>query len=252
MEMHYQTKTSTKNTTAGNIAYLLLSFPLGLCYFILIVTGLALGTGTIVIWIGLPILFITLLMVRGMATIERRLAACLLHVTFPYEPMREASRQSFTQRFVSVLRDPSTWTSLIYMMLKLPLGIISFTLALTMPIVSLAVTTLPLAYLINLFVNSILLKNGIHSTGFIIPDFIVVNSQFDPVMFARSFVGIPIGLALWFMTRGLLNGLASVSGEIARALLSPGAAGITRQPQQFYAAPMEQEHSQMYDSRELV
>ncbi len=250
MEMHLQAKTTKKSTTAGNIAYLLLSFPLGLCYFILIVTGLALGAGTLVIWIGLPILFITLLMVRGMATIEQRIATSLLYVSFPYDTVREASRQSFTRRFVSVLCDPSTWTGIIYMILKLPLGIISFTLALTLPIVSLVVTALPLAYLINLLVNVILLQNGIHSTGFIIPGFIVVNAQFDPVMFVRSFVGVPVGLALWFATRSLLNGLALVSGEIARALLSPGAATPMGQSQQFYAAPMAHEQSHMYDPRE--
>lgn len=250
MEMHLQTKTSKKSTTAGNIAYLLLSFPLGLCYFILIVAGLALGASTVIIWIGLPVLFITLLMVRGMATIEQRIAANLLHVSFPYDTMREAPGQSFTRRFASVLRDPSTWTGIMYMIVKLPLGIISFTLALTLPIVSLAVTALPLAYLINLLVNVILLQNGIHSTGYIIPGFIEVHSQFDLVMFARSFVGVPVGLALWFMTRSLLNSLALVSGEIARALLSPGVASMSHQPQQFYAAPMAHEQSQMYDPRE--
>ena len=254
MKMHLQAKTAKKSTTAGNITYLLLSFPLGLCYFILIVTGLALGAGTLVIWIGLPILFITLLMVRGMATIEQRIAASLLHVSFPYDTMREAPRQSFTRHFASVLRDPSTWTGIIYMMLKLPLGIISFTLALTLPIVSLAVTALPLAYLINLLVNVILLQNGIHSTGYIIPGFIEVHNQFDLVMFARSFVGVPVGLALWFMTRSLLNGLAAISGEIARALLSPSMAATRNHPQYFYAAPIAQEQSQMYeyDARERV
>ncbi len=247
MEMHVQSKPMKKSTTAANIAYLLLSFPLGLCYFILVVTGIAVGIGTLVIWVGLPILFVTLLMVRGMATIERITATSLLHVSFP-DAMREAPRQGFMRRFASVLRDPSTWMSMIYMIVKFPLGIISFTLALTLPIVSVAVTALPLAYLINLFVNLILLKSGIHSTGYIIPNFIEVGTQFDAAIFARTFIGVPVGLALWFMTRALLNGLALISGEIALALLSPGTAGMTRQPEQFYAAPMMQQQSDMYES----
>ena len=108
------------------------------------------------------------------------------------------------------------------MILKLPLGIISFTLALVLPFVSLAITVLPLVYLVNLLVNVILLKNGIQSTGYIIPYFIEVHGQFDLAMFARSFIGIPIGLAFWFATRFLLSGLALLSGEIARGLLSAG------------------------------
>ena len=102
-----------------------------------------------------------------------------------------------------------------------------------------AVTVLPLVYLINLFVNVILLKSGIQSKGIIIPYFIEVQGQFDLVMFARSFIGIPVGLALWFVTRSLLNGLALFSGEMARALLSPGEADVMMiQPDQIYGPPM--------------
>ena len=77
---------------------------------------------------------------------------------------------------------------------KLPLGIFSFTLALVLPILAIATTLMPLNYLINLLVNVILLRNGIQSTGYIIPYFIEVHGTFDPVMFARLFIGIPIGL----------------------------------------------------------
>jgi hypothetical protein len=105
-------------------------------------------------------------------------------------------------------------------------------------------------YLINLLVNMILLNNGIHSMGIIIPHFIEVDGQFDLVMFARSFIGIPVGLALWFVTRALLNGIALISGEIARALLSPGEADVMTQSDRFYASPMYQEGLHMHASRE--
>jgi hypothetical protein len=216
-------KTTKKSTTAGNIAFLLLSFPLGLIFFLVTVIGFALGVSTLILWIGLPMLFATLVLVRGMAMIERRMATNLLHVSFPYQlHYHDMPQPGFLKRFVNVLRDPLTWTSMIYMIVKLPLGIISFTLALVLPIVSLALTLLPLVYLVNLFVNTILWKNGIQSTGIIVPYFIEVRGQFDLVMFARSFIGVPIGLALWLVTRFLINGLALLSGEIARALLSPG------------------------------
>jgi hypothetical protein len=66
------------------------------------------------------------------------------------------------------------------------------------------------------------MKNGIQSTGIIVPYFVEVRGQFDLVMFARSFIGVPCGLAFWLATRFLLNGLALLPGEIARVLLSPG------------------------------
>ena len=249
METHLHT--TQKSTIAGNIAFLLLSFPLGLLYFLLVVIGLTVGVSTLILWIGLPILFATLVLVRGMAAIERRMATNLLHVSFPSQRYRhDASQQGFLRRFGNALRDPLTWTSTIYMLLKLPLGIISFVLALVLPIVAISVTLLPLAYLVNLFVNSILLMNGIQSTGIIIPYFIEVRGQFDLVMFARSFIGVPIGLILWFVTRYLLNGLALLSGEMARALLSPGEAEVISQPDQLYASPMAQEELRVYTSRE--
>ncbi len=151
------------------------------------------------------------------------MVANLLHVSFPDQlHYHDMPQRGFLKKFGNVLRDPLTWTSMIYMIVKLPLGIISFTLALVLPIVSLALTLLPLVYLVNLFVNTILWKNGIQSTGIIVPYFLEVRGQFDLVMFARSFIGVPIGLALWLVTRFLLNNLALLSGEIARALLSPG------------------------------
>jgi hypothetical protein len=221
--MATQLYTTKKSTTAGNIAFLLLSFPLGLIYFLVTVIGLAVGLSTLILWIGLPILFATLVLIRGMAAVERRMATNLLYVSFPYQQQsHDMPQKGFFRRFGSILRDPLTWTSTLYMILKLPLGIISFTLALVLPIVSLALTLLPLVYLVNLFVNTILLKNGIQSTGIIIPYFVEVRGQFDLVMFARSFIGVPIGLTFLFFTRFLLNGLALMSGEIARALISPG------------------------------
>jgi hypothetical protein len=40
-----------------NIGYLLCSFFLGLFYFVLLVPGICLGIGTLIIWLGVPILF---------------------------------------------------------------------------------------------------------------------------------------------------------------------------------------------------
>jgi len=249
--MEMPLNTTQKSTTAGNIAFLLLSFPFGLLYFLVAVIGFTLGLSTLVIWIGIPILFATIAAIRGMAAIERGIAASLLRVPFPRQPhMQEQPRQTFTRRFGNSLRDPLTWTSTIYMILKLPLGIFSFTLALVLPILAVATTLMPLAYLVNLLVNVILLRNGIQSSSYIIPYFIEVHGTFDPVMFARSFIGIPIGLALWVVTRLLLNGLALISGELARALLSPAAAYEVQQSQLPFASPASEGEPHTYAYRD--
>ena len=240
-----------KNTTAESIVYLLLSFPLGLIYFLITVIGLSVGLGTIVIWIGLPILFVTLVAIRGMAALERQLVVSLLRFPIPSRPARNSeTRRTFIQYLRDMLRDQYTWTGMLYMILKLPLGIFSFTLALVLPIVATATALLPLAYLINLFVNAILLKSGIDSTGYIIPYFIEVHGTFDLVMFLRSFIGVPIGILLWFVTSFVLNGLAIGSGELARALLGPVEAAPVAQTNYQTIPPMPQPYEQQaYESQ---
>jgi len=237
MKMH--SENLRKPTTAGNIVYLLLSFPMGLIYFLITVFGLSIGLSTLVLWIGLPVLFGTFFAIRGMAELERRLVVSLLRFPIPYYQHRREceTRRTFLRYFSDMLRDPHTWTSTLYMLLKLPLGIFSLTLALVLPIVATAITFLPVVYLINLFVNTILLKNGIQSTGYIIPSFIQVHGTFDPVMFLRSFVGVPVGLLLCFITRFVLNSLAIGSGELAHALLGPGETASVAQQVEYQTMP---------------
>lgn len=235
--MENQVNAPARRSTMGSFVFLMLSYPLGLLYFLVVVIGLSVGLGTIVIWIGLPILFITLLCVRGMAEIERRMVSSLLHIPLhSHWHGQTAPGRGFLRRFGDILRDPYTWTSTIYMLLKLPLGIISFSLALTLSVLSASTLLLPLVYLINLFVNVILLKNGVQSDSMIIPYIIEVHGSFDPVMFARSFIGVPLGIVFWIITRYTLNGLALFSGELAKALLGSGS--VIAQPHQdrYYVA----------------
>lgn len=241
--------TAPKSAFINKIVFLLLSLPLGIIYFTLIVTGLSLGMGTLVIWIGLPILFVVFFLVHALAGVERRMVNNLLHIPIFYHvPTLQAPDQGFFKRFGKMLSNPYTWTSTIYMLLKLPLGIFSFTLTITFLSISLALTLMPLAYFINLLVNIILLANGIVASGMIIPHFIEIHSTFDLVMFARTFIGIPLGILFWIITRYTIDALALATGELARAMLGPGEV-IVAQPQQdtyyYTTRPQQNQHDFM-------
>ena len=69
----------------GAITYLLLSFPLGLTYFLVIVIGFSFSLGTLIIWIGVPLLCVTLYAVHGMAELERRITARLFNDPLPLQ-----------------------------------------------------------------------------------------------------------------------------------------------------------------------
>src|SRR5579872_429724 len=75
-----------------NMLYLLLSFPLGLGYFVALVAGIALGIGTLIIWIGVPILIAIMIAWWYAAAFERHLATRLLRVSIA--PMGTAAPAS--------------------------------------------------------------------------------------------------------------------------------------------------------------
>jgi hypothetical protein len=240
--MENYTKQTRKSTLTGNIAFLILSLPLSLVYFSVTIVGFSLGVGTLVLWIGLLILFATLYLVHGMAAIERNMVRSLLSMPHPDQPYRRIPAQRLLRRFGSLLRDPYTWTSLLYMLLiKLPLSIVSFALTLTFLLLSICLTLLPLAYLIHLFGDLILIKSGVQpGPDTIIPYFLEVSGSFEPQMFIRSFAVVPLGIVLGFITRLMIRGLASFSGVLANAMLGPGATTHTMQS----SMPMDTSSSQ--------
>src|SRR5258708_16442691 len=120
---------SRRRQTYLNILYLLTAFPLGTIYFVFLVTGLSVGLGTLVIWIGLPILFLTVMTWWQMAAFERQLTMHWLNVYIA--PMSYRSEKSMTwyQTFKMRLTNPVTWKSLVYVIVKFPFCICSFPLA---------------------------------------------------------------------------------------------------------------------------
>lgn len=105
--------------------YLLLAFPLGLAYFLFLVIGLSLGIGLIVTIVGVPLLVLMMKAWRALGFWEARLTSALLGARLAQgnPPARRGSGW-FWRRLLSELQDPRTWTSLLYLLLMLPLGTI--------------------------------------------------------------------------------------------------------------------------------
>ena len=77
-----------------NLLYLLAAFPLGLIYFILLVTLISTSLSTIVVIIGIPLLLATLYIWLGLAEFERQLTSWWLGVPIqkmPFTPEPEAN-----------------------------------------------------------------------------------------------------------------------------------------------------------------
>lgn len=134
--------------TYGSLGFLLLSLPLGIFGFVVVVTGLALGLGLIITLIGIPILCLTLLFVRGFAGLERRLASSMLQASLPRRPVRRAeSRGVFWQRLRDLVGARQTWKELAYVLASLPLGVIGFALAVSLIVLMFAGIAQPITFM---------------------------------------------------------------------------------------------------------
>ncbi len=186
-----------QSQTYLNLAYLLLSFPLGLFYFVFLITGLSIGVPLIILLVGVLILAAVLAASWALAAFERVQAESLLRVKIPPMARPGDPNAGFWQRVRDYLTNPVTWKGLLYLVCKFPLGIINFTLVVTVVSVVLAMVAAPFIY----------------PWATIDLGFTVVNSLTDALML--TVIGVllaPAGLHL-------LNFLARIQGEFARVML---------------------------------
>jgi len=112
--------------TYRRILYLLLALPLGVAEFSFLVTAISFGFGTAITLIGIPVLVGTVWAWRWLADFERALIGRLLgtQIPTPYRPDPPNAR--WWRRLAARLADPATWKDLAFLLLQLPLGILSF------------------------------------------------------------------------------------------------------------------------------
>jgi uncharacterized membrane protein len=122
----------------GALFYMVLSMFTGIFYFVWAVTGMSLSLGLMVLIIGLPFCLLFLGSTRLLSLVEGRIVETLLGVRMPRRPVHPGGSRPFKERVIEVFTDRRTWTTLLYMVLQLGLGIIYFTLFVT--IVSIAAT----------------------------------------------------------------------------------------------------------------
>ncbi|MEN6410696.1 MAG: sensor domain-containing protein [Anaerolineaceae bacterium] len=191
-----------------NLIYLLLAFPLGLFYFIFLVTGLSLGVGLFILWIGILILVGMFAAWVGLAYFERWQAIKLLHVDIP--PMMHKSTHSMNlwEKFKTYISDSGTWKGLLYLFLKFPMGIVSFVVVVTL----------------------ISLSGGLILTPVLYPYGYVQFGGWELGSMTEA-VGVSLlGMLILFASLHVFNGLAYISGQLARVLLGSSASNVQTQP----------------------
>lgn len=120
---------------------MLVDLVVGVVGFTFVVTGLSLGVGLLITLVGLPVLGLTLLGCRGGAWLELRRAR-LLGLHLPDPPPLDRTGSLF-RRLSRPLVDGVGWRAAVYFALMLPVGIVTFTVTLTVWSTALGLLTLP-------------------------------------------------------------------------------------------------------------
>jgi hypothetical protein len=109
------------------------------------VTGLSLSAGLAVLIIGLPFFLVFMALTRVISLAEGRLIEAMTGERMPRRPVHQGHTPGFWPRVGLMLKDRRTWTTLAYLILMLPLGVIYFVIAVVGLSVSLAFIFAPLA-----------------------------------------------------------------------------------------------------------
>ena len=215
--------------------YLLTALPLGIGYFLLLVTGFSLGFGTLGIWVGLPILYVTLLVWLRLASFERAYTMRMLDIYIEPLSTQRLSGMNLWQSLKMRMTDPATWKSLFYLLMKFPFGIFSFTLTVTLLTTSIALILSPIAYLVGTLLvamKSISASTLIHFGPF----GILIDGQFrlSSLMPIVLIITCATGFALLYVSSIILKFVAYLWGQFARIML-----GWQRAPQPMEAREFE-------------
>ncbi|MFE2147911.1 sensor histidine kinase [Streptomyces sp. NPDC059456] len=116
--------------TWREFGYLLLGLPLSLLYFSLAITGITLGAGLLVTFLGIPVLAGVLAMCRGFGRVERARARGLLGADIAEPAPLRARKPGPLAAMGALLRSGSAWRHALYAVVHLPWAVFAFTLAL--------------------------------------------------------------------------------------------------------------------------
>src|SRR5690606_36947652 len=127
--------------------YMVLSLATGLFYFIWVVTGTSLSAGFAALIIGIPFLILFLGSIRMLSLLEGRIVEVMLGERMPRRPLYGNRGRPLLERIKDLFLDPRTWSTVLYFLAMLPLGIVYFTLAVSLVAVSVSLVLAPLAML---------------------------------------------------------------------------------------------------------
>ena len=198
-----------------SLFYMLLTLVTGIAYFVFVVVGLSLSAGFAILIIGVPFFLAFIGIARVIALGEGRLLEAVTGARMPRRTVHPGPPAGWLTRIGQMLKDVHTWTTLLYLLAMLPLGILYFTLAVIGLALSLPLVLAPLGVL------------G-HDLGWFPPWFApgiqLDDWHYTPESFIGALVCMVLGVLLLTVLMHFARWLARGHARLAKALLVEPAA----------------------------
>ena len=189
--------------TYGALFYSVLALATGIFYFTWVITGVSLSAGLAVLIIGIPFAILFLGSVRVLSLVEGRIVEAMLGERMPRRPLYAARGKPVLERIKDMFIDPRTWSTLLYMVAMLPLGIVYFTVIVT-----------ALSVAVSCILAPVLLGFGAWDHWWI--DSWEVSTSLHAWQLPIVFLS---GVILLFATLHLARGIGRMHGLLAKHLL---------------------------------
>lgn len=204
-----------------DFVYLMSGFPISLASYVVLTVGLSAGIGTVVVWIGLPLLVAVLGTARWFAELARQRVRAVNGVELPPTSYRQPTGGTVA-RMLDTLRDPQCWRDLAHGIVALPVSVLTWTVALVWTVSAVLGPLYPLY-------------------GWATPEYhnvsaIVVEALGWHGFLPNVMVNVVFGLAFLATLRPVLRALVTVQVALARALLSNEKAALQARTEQLTAS----------------
>jgi len=184
-----------------SLFYMLLALGTGIVYFTATTVGLSLSAGLALLIIGIPFFLLFVGFTRVLSLAEGRLVEGLLGQRMPRRPPYPQKGKPVTERIKEMLTDRRTWTTMLYFLLMLPLGVTYFCIATVGLSLSLGLAVAPIAALLTD-------EAWLHMDGI----------QYAPAP-AVAIATIPVAVVLLTVLMHLVRGVGRLHGGLAKHLL---------------------------------
>jgi uncharacterized membrane protein len=190
----------------ASLFYMMLSFATGLFYFVWAVAGISLSIGLSILIFGLVFAVLFFGTVRVLSLVEGRIIEVMLGERMPRRPVYAERGKPIVSRIKDMFTDPRTWSTLLYMVLMLPLGMIYFMTAIVGIALSIGLMAGP--FVVMLSEMGVIHESGIYLDG----------EQFLPPLVALP-LSFLAGVILLFTLLHIARGIGRFQGAVAKHLL---------------------------------